>query len=163
MRHTLIPLAAACGLALASAATTSHAAGATRQYSIGASASCRPALPSYDGAIRTRPLAMANEGGSSAFITCSNWSTPYAENNYNTVVTLTNRSAIAVNVTCTLVAGEGNYGLTYTPQTLTLQPNGSNNLIWGTLATANLPGTLRFSCSLPPGVELGQLLWGFVV
>lgn len=163
MRHTRL-LHIACGLVLASVVTDGDAAGATRQYSIGASAACRPALPAFDGAIRTRPLAMANEGSSSAFITCSNWSTPFAETNYNTVVTLANRSAGPVDVTCTLVAG-GDTGPapTYTPKTITIPANASGNIVWGTLANAALPGTLRFSCGLPPRVELGQLLWGSVV
>ncbi len=153
----------AAGLALTAALLPASAAN-TQQFTAGAAMACRPALPAFDGAIRTRPLAMANEGSTAAFVTCTNWSTPFAHDNYNTLVELANRNAWGVNVNCTLVAGGDTYSLTYTPVTVSVPPNGRSNAIWGNpSAGALLPGTLRYSCALPPGVDLLSVQWGFVV
>ena len=165
MRHIPIHLvlAASC-IACAVAAPVANAAPAMQQYTAGAPAACRPALPAYDGAIRTRPTAMANEGTTTAFVSCSNWSMPFFQANYDTVVVLKNNSSVAVNVTCTLVAG-GDTGPapTYSTKTVSLAAQATNGVGWGTLASPDLPGTLRYSCGLPPGVELQRVLWGFVV
>lgn len=49
----------------------SRAADVTREDVRAAADICRPALPTFDGMIRTRPLALVNESSSVAWVTCA--------------------------------------------------------------------------------------------
>lgn len=69
MKFTAIAsLALVAGIALP---LDSHAADVTRDHVRAAADVCRPALPAYDGMLRTRPLAIVNESSSVAWVTCA--------------------------------------------------------------------------------------------
>jgi hypothetical protein len=69
---------------------------------------CQAALPSYEGQIRKRPLAIQNEGTAAAFITCSPSSLQYVPmQDFGHGVFLANNSAASVTVNCTAVMGSG--------------------------------------------------------
>lgn len=124
-------------------------------------ASCAPALPTYEGVIRKRPLAIQNEGASSAFVSCSlTTSFVYATAGSSEAVYLgfTNSSSGSSSVTCTLVdIGFGASAPTYRTKTFSVQANGSREVQWN---AANDNGGVPFrtspniSCNLTPGIGI---------
>lgn len=127
---------------------------------------CNGALPGFEGALRKRPLAIANEGGASAFVTCSFTSGYNMTGIYDAVVFATNRGTSAVNVTCTFVNGVVPEVVQYAPAypLPTYYPT-TVNLVPGQFApiaiTAEAYGLEAFpaphmnvNCSIPPGVEM---------
>lgn len=64
---------------------------------------CQTALPVFDGNVRKRPLAVQNEGGSNAFVTCAYHSEDGPV--LAAQVWFHNSSGVAGDVTCTGVAG----------------------------------------------------------
>lgn len=123
---------------------------------------CQGSLPSFEGALRKRPLGINNEGSSSAFIGCS-LRVDFSE--YPSAVTglFTNRGAAAAVVSCTLVDGIAlpfpNAPPTYQPKTVTVQPGGFKLLAWN-YVTDNASQNYRVPnlvCSLPPGLEINVL------
>jgi hypothetical protein len=81
------------------------AATVTRDCLRHGTASCRSALPVFDGNIRKRPAALGNEGTATAFITCDSDSINNGGTGHSAVsVFFTNRAgAPDVVVNCTLV------------------------------------------------------------
>lgn len=66
---------------------------------------CQGSLPSFEGALRKRPLGINNEGTTTSFVSCS-LRAPLGEIDVETItVLLTNRSGNAVDVSCTLIDG----------------------------------------------------------
>ena len=69
---------------------------------------CQAALPVFDGNIRKRPRAIANEGTAIAFITCDFEASPTALRKVlSVIVRFHNASAAAQSVSCTLVDAFG--------------------------------------------------------
>lgn len=121
---------------------------------------CQAALPSFEGLIRKRPLAIQNEGTSTAFVNCS----PYSMQNhpinatagYETV--LTNRSGANLTIDCTGVIG----GDLWTSTTFIVKSVAVANNDFGVLKF--LPdevGTtfspFNFQCALPPGTGISTI------
>lgn len=163
-RHVLLPT-----FALALCACLHFDARAERIFvNSGAADHCRPALPAFDGLIRTRPLAMQNEGDAGAFVTCSiPAQVGGSGNRANVIAFFVFRDAAAagpdsVDVTCTAVGSTGVDGpvATETVAVSTALSRGEQRAIGWTASRfshGRLPPALSFSCLLPPGIGLGNL------
>lgn len=129
---------------------------------------CQGALPSFEGAIRKRPLGINNEGSTPAFVSCTvNSEASYlAQVIQDFAILLTNRGPVT-ELTCTLVDGiapatsgplAGAFPPVYYPKTIAI-PDGTAG---GTSASIawdldDRPEGFIFpalSCLLPPGVEI---------
>lgn len=124
-------------------------------------ASCAPALPTYEGVIRKRPLAIQNEGTTGAFVSCSLTTTlvyASAGSSETAYLGLTNSSAASASVTCTLVdVGFSGSTPAYKTRSVTVPANGFREIQW---SAANDNGGVPFrtspniSCSLAPGIGI---------
>lgn len=163
MIRIVLVAAAAAGLGAVSIAAS---AGSYYSNAVGI---CQGALPSFEGRLRKRPLAIANEGTSNAFLSCT---LPLDQTvvQANTVVgvALVNRSDALVAVACTFVDGtvaelEGGVVPTLYPKNIALAAGEGASLRW--LASEyDLPAFSRIasvSCSLPPGVEIAAMATAF--
>ena len=164
---------AACML-LVAAGTFTAAAGAgvpvvpERWTMQNAVADCQGALPAFEGAIRKRPTGMANEGTGNAFLTCSmqgEFVTLPAANTWFGV-SISNRAAEPVTVSCTAVLGIT--GLqTFLTKTVTVPPgNGRRDVSWAaSVDNGNVPygGPVNFSCALVPGSEASYTFRRFYI
>lgn len=125
---------------------------------------CQGALPSFDGSLRKRPLAINNEGTEPAYISCSIRAPLGQIDGGGTDVTqiivlLTNRASTAQSVSCTLVDGVAapfpSFPAIYLPKTVDLQPDAFGVINWFDFETEagryRLP---NLSCALPPGTEI---------
>lgn len=157
MRRECMAGTAAAAMAALSLAAPVPAA----EVQTGAAAACRSALPAFDGAIRTRPLAVQNEGAAPAFVSCSNSNGASSTAYHVTVagVYVKNQNAAATAVACTLVTerlGEPNVYLT---KTQTFAPGASGFIIWSTADNggSHLSAFVNFSCSLAPGIGVSRI------
>lgn len=142
---------------------TAAAVGASVTFAVD---NCNGALPGYEGALRKRALAIANEGTASAFVSCS-VATNEADSTGNVgfAVYATNRGAEPQVLSCTFIDGvtaelavlrPSLVAAVYRPKILAISPGQANVLLW----TPDEFGLKRFtaygsvSCSLPPGMEL---------
>lgn len=160
MNRYAITLGAATALVGSLIAGTANAVTVQRSTYTQASGACQGALPSYEGNFRKRPLAVANEGASSAYITCG------VRNDENTAMIstvelyVTNRNAADVDVGCTMVDGSIDATLdfaNYYPQTVTTLAGRDGAFSWSSASTA--PGFLfpSISCNVPAKVEANQV------
>jgi hypothetical protein len=161
LRFPILSTAAALALC-AVAATDAHAAPGA--ISSGPANYCRPALPAFEGQIRTRPLAMQNEGNSTAFVTCSMGSLREFGTEADTVeyeVTVSNNSNQQREIICTAVSGR--VGAPGSIQTSTkgfsLAPGGSGVLEWNNdnFSGPTIPLVVSYSCQLPPGGAINDM------
>jgi hypothetical protein len=118
---------------------------------------CQGALPSFDTQIRKRPLAVANEGTATAFVSCSMGTERQPALVTEADLVLFNRTTASVDVTCTLVHGyQSSASPTYISKTVTIAPNNRAFAIW---LPADNGGSnyswLNWSCALPPGTDIG--------
>ena len=143
------------GMGDATAATSSG------RYYQNAAGICQASLPSFEGAIRKRPTAVANEGSSSAFVSCSAMTSAESSTGINEIfVVLYNRTGSAVPVTCTFVHSFQSGG-TLVPKTVSIPANNRAFLSWN-LADVGNPSSLRFAnfnCALEPGTDLGYVYY----
>lgn len=118
---------------------------------------CQPALPVFDGNIRKRPLAVANEGTASAFVTCAftSDSTALGVIEYRTGVQ--NQSGSPITITCMAVAGTGETAQYY-PKSVSLTAGARATLSWLAADNGNTlyPHPVGLSCLLPPGGALNE-------
>lgn len=120
---------------------------------------CQAALPSYEGQIRKRPLAIQNEGTAPAFVTCSPASLQFvAMASLGHGIYLANASASEVTVNCTAVMGASTWSSEYAPKSVTLSA-GSGQMLYWTAADFPTNGpsnrtTFNTSCQLAPGVGI---------
>lgn len=145
-------------IATALASLSAHAATIPREEVRMSADVCQPALPAFDASFRKRPLAMQNEGTSTAYITCAFGGgfngIPSAK---TLTVGFTNITTTAKTVDCTLVdAHAGVQNPTYLPKSINVPPAGApvTLLIWSYTADN---GGVRFtypaaSCAVPPGI-----------
>jgi hypothetical protein len=121
---------------------------------------CQAALPAFEGNLRKRPTAIANEGTSNAFVSCSlpgESAVPIT----SVLLRIYNRGAAEANVTCSLVSSSQPGGMVI-PKTVTV-PAASNVYVeW--LPTDIGPeevhmGALNFSCNLVPGTDINSVLF----
>lgn len=117
---------------------------------------CQAALPVYEGLIRKRPLAMTNEGTTTAFVTCSftritgDWVEDARQ------VTLHIRlGPDGATFTCTGVRSWETLS-----RSISGSPNGVGSLSWGGVHFAPSPnpetiwGNFNVSCAVPPGASI---------
>jgi hypothetical protein len=155
MKHVplLVALVAACALP-----TSAHAgvAPVTAAVSHG-TANCQTALPVFDTHVRKRPMAIANEGDTTVFMTCDSENVGGGGGVAGVSIGLVNRAgAPDVTVSCTLVDGMV-YGAAYITKSLTIAASGTNLLMWE--GAEDTPFGIfvapAVSCALPPGVDIG--------
>lgn len=130
-----------------------EAATVFRNYSQNGGSACTGALPTYEGALRKRPKAIANEGTTTAFITCSalhdgGGPTPVAVNAW-----FTNRGTAAATVNCSMVDGNDLSGSTTFPLSKVFAPGLFDGILW-LPPVGGFRRSVSLSCALPPGVEL---------
>lgn len=119
---------------------------------------CQAALPTYEGLIRKRPLAVINEGTSAAYVTCALTSEEVSLNVQSFSTRVSNRSDVPVTVTCTAVVGDELASADYIPKSITLAPEANGTLAWGTADNGGLlfAKSIAMSCQLPPGAGLNR-------
>lgn len=145
---------------------TPRATAVSRIYVTNATGVCQGALPVFETAVRKRPTALANEGTSTAFVSCS-----FAGDNSGNSVTdyvfayVTNRGNVERTINCLLVEGVNIPGLgapVSSPSSLVLTPGTSEGFLW---FARNVGGTFtnihNLSCALPPGVEISTVGYPF--
>ena len=70
MNRSILTLSLAVALTAATLSPNAQAVTVNRDYLSHGTANCQSALPVFDGNIRKRPAAVANEGTATAFVTC---------------------------------------------------------------------------------------------
>jgi hypothetical protein len=158
-------VAAVGALLVSGLALPQDAAAGSRASTANAVARCQGALPSYEGAIRKRPLAVQNEGGISAFVTCA-FLTDQANvsvEDFGVYASTTNGQAATLN--CTAIVGYQTGGPLYAAKSVALSETGQqSSIFWseedfGGPISPNLPVSL--SCSLAPGVGLNDMYFNY--
>ena len=149
--------ALAVGLGLSGQAS---AVTVNRNYFSHGTANCQSALPVFDGNIRKRPLAVANEGTTTAFITCDSESINSSASGFSKVgVYFINRAGTAgLTVNCTLVNGVITAFGSFPKTTAAIAVGAQDNILWTTAdnAGANFEAP-AVSCALPAGVDIGAM------
>jgi len=138
-----------------------------------AAGSCQGALPNFEGLLRKRPMAVANEGTSTAFVSCSVhmpsiFNVGGATNPGMDQVWLgfRNRSAAAVTVNCSLVTsnGAGVASLTIA-KSVSVPAGGFTEAFWS--GAADNGGTNfrlpAFSCALPPSTDITHVVYNYTM
>jgi len=158
-----------CTITLLGAAVCGHASAVEivkNEFSHGP-ANCQPALPVFDGNIRKRPKAVANEGTSNAFVTCDFETTRNVANKVLQVgMILVNRNAGSVTISCTLV--DGIQDISFSPsivKSVTIAGGASVRGDIGWSAADNGGANYTFpavSCNLLPGTEIGGVLRAYL-
>ncbi|MEP6634228.1 MAG: hypothetical protein ABJA62_08450 [Luteimonas sp.] len=164
-----IPLPSACSAALLAAtfglAFAGDAQALTRQrrFFQNATGTCQSALPVFDGQIRKRPLALQNEGTTSAFVSCSLMGPNSSAVDIILIqVFADNSTATPVALTCTLITGLSKFGTPQSlPKTITMPANsGVNGFVWTRADNGGAPFnnfTINVSCNLPVGTGLSGM------
>ena len=169
MRHSFNAACLAATFATAAVCGPAHAGSfVTKRFEQNGAGACQGALPAFAGTLRARPLALQNEGGSTAFVTCSlraeTLFTGGVSPSYTRIrVFLSNVNETAQPVSCTLVDGTILSTAVYVVKSTTVSPG------FGELAfeLSDYPTTTsrmqnpNLSCSLAPGVGVG-LIWSYV-
>lgn len=160
-KASLAALAAASVFAVSGA---SHAELIERTSFVNATGACNGALPSFEGALRKRPTAIANEGTASSFVSCS---LAGDETNYGTagvVAVVINRGTAAVNVSCTYVDGVAQeiseQPPVYSPKTVSAPVGVATPMVW-LAEDAPFSSYVNLNCSLPPKVEIAAVGYGY--
>lgn len=131
---------------------------------------CQSSLPTFEGLIRKRPLAVQNEGSASAFITCSYPSGEGREPSSSATTRVwqyfLNNSDTNITVSCTGVSGDtGAEQPQYIVKSLEIPANtpvGNSQISWFAADFAGAPavfpsqGQFSISCSIPPGGGVRQ-------
>lgn len=156
MRHTTaLALATLIAVPLVSA---DAAAETIRRFVVqNATGFCQAALPVFDGQIRKRPTAVANEGTSNAFVSCSMQGNPVDDNHLidDIAIVLYNRGAGDISVTCNLIDGF-QAGATLHPKTLVVPAGAREFFVWTPSEIGRTEIDFpNFNCNLPVGVEIG--------
>jgi hypothetical protein len=144
--------------------TTASAATVVRQHVSHGTANCQSALPVFDGNIRKRPMAFANEGATNAFVTCGTESISNTGSGFSFVgVVFVNRAGAAdVEVSCTLVDGVL-MASGYFTKSANVGAGGVNFIQWSGVdenAGENFSAP-ALSCNLPSGVDIGMVMFEY--
>jgi len=151
-----------CVVVVATAFTAGDAVAVDRslRFQSNAAGVCQAALPAFEGLIRKRPMAVQNEGASTAFVTCSPVTLQGLPTGGSHLVWLVNNTAVAVTITCTgVVGGQNGVAVLSLPKTTVVPPNSNGVLIWG---AADLPAddnalSFNTSCALAPGTGIATV------
>lgn len=120
---------------------------------------CQGALPSFEGSLRKRPLAVQNEGTSNAFITCAfavelSQAVPGSE---SLSTWYHNANATDVDLTCTAVSGYQTGTNEFVSETITITAGNQGQIFWEDADFASgIEGLIAISCNLPPGVGVND-------
>lgn len=119
---------------------------------------CQAALPTYEGNIRKRPLAITNEGTGPAFVTCALTTEEVSLNVQSFATRISNLSAAPATITCTAVVGDELEGADYIAKSATLAPESTGTLTWNTADNGGLlfAKSVAISCNLPPWTGLNR-------
>jgi len=113
---------------------------------------CQGSLPSFEGALRKRPLAIANQGTTTAFISCSVRAAQVSDSKPGHLyVYLSNHSETKKDMSCTMIQGNVDTASAYFPKNLSAVPNTGGEIGWALDAAYDL---VNLNCALPPGVEI---------
>lgn len=153
------------GLALSilalSCAHLAHGATRWTQDAVGATGACQAALPAYEGQIRKRPLAIANEGTQAAFVSCSLPGNSNALDTNYFGVALRNTRQYGIIMQCTLIEGvDSPVGANpeYHSKQIALAPGVHTLLTWDKTETGgNMQAQVNLSCLVAPGIQIGML------
>ena len=119
---------------------------------------CQGALPQFAGTLRARPMALANEGTTTAFATCVLPGFRYARGNPNNLggqivgphVYLLNSSGASATVSCTFVRADG-WTPHFVTRTAEMQPGWSGLVrVAETDFEVTQLNRIAISCALPP-------------
>ena len=166
MSNTHRTAIAAAWLAAIAAAGAGHAATLNRDdYESGARA-CQGATAGFAAVLRARPLAVANVGDGTAFITCA-WSGREGIGSTRRLeevkVTLVNRAEVAREVSCTFVHGIAVAPadqIGYVTRSVEIAPGQSAALTFTQADVTQWKQQLshpQISCAAPPLVEVASL------
>lgn len=119
---------------------------------------CQAALPAYEGQTRKRPLAVVNESGSTAFVTCAFTTEEVSINVQSFRTRVSNLSGVPATVTCTAVVGDELEDADYIAKSIELAPGSDGELSWGTADNGGLlfAKSIAVSCALPPFTGLNR-------
>lgn len=125
-----------------------------------ATGACNGALPAYEGALRKRPLAVSNEGTTSAFVSCSTPGDELGLPNDAVGLYFTNNGSTAATVNCTFVDGVKFYGVAYRPKSVELAAGQYAPIIWlpSEYTLTTFSRWANFNCTLPAGVEINEVI-----
>ena len=157
MRFPAVSIVATLALCAASGASAAPAV-----ISSGPANYCKPALPAFEGLVRTRPLAVQNEGTGVAFITCSMGSVRELGTDVDTVeyeITVSNNSSQQREIICTAVAALAGGSVDTETRGVSLAPGASALLEWGNedFNGVAIPLVVSYSCQLPPGGAINDM------
>lgn len=141
---------------LMAVSATAQAATVRSQF-YASTAVCEAPLPIYDATLRKRPLGIANEGTSVIFISCS-MPGDYVGNVESATVQI-NFTGLESGgtVSCTLVGGS-RFGMVYRTGSVAVAMGANNQLAWDDVDKGTTWGSYNFSCNVPPGVEMNNLM-----
>jgi len=122
---------------------------------------CNGSLPSYEGALRKRPTAIANEGTASAFVGCSMAGDESNGGHTMFLAYFVNRGAQTATINCTFVdGGAADFGIgstDYHPQSVEVDAGQPSFMQW-LPEDGEVYGPLsNLNCMLPPGAEINIL------
>ncbi len=142
----MVALAAAVAAPMASAT----------EYQTMAAGACKSALPSFEGNIRSRPLAVQNEGGSVVFVSCAQQGNLDVKPTQLAINLVNNSKEVAV-VNCTLVSGS--LAPTYYVVSVTAIPGfDAQGVVRPTAPlTSFASSNASWSCALPPGTGISRI------
>jgi hypothetical protein len=157
MNRSVITLGIATAfLGTLAAASPANAVTVTRSIYTQASGACQGALPNYENNFRKRPLAVANEGTTNAFVTCGVRTTEDTSVANAVELFVTNRNAAAVDVNCTLVDGifDNTIGFAnYYPQTVSSAAGVDSGFSWSGFSSP----WQQISCNVPAKIEVNMV------
>lgn len=135
------------------------AADETHNLSASPADRCQGALPNFEGAIRKRPLAVQNEGGTNAFITCA-FATEGGQaidGSRSLSTWYFNANEAATDVTCTAVTGYQTGSNEFVSETVTIDPGEQGQIFWSDADFVDGLGDLvAISCNLAPGIGIND-------
>lgn len=150
MKTSILGLALVAGLAWLPASDANAA-----YYLQNATGTCNGALPAFEQSLRFRPLAVANEGTTNAFVTCTQLNR--FANDVNIVLAyVQNPTTDPKTISCTLVTGRDSYAKSSYPKSITLAAGEFNAIVWTASDNNGAPflDLSNLSCNLPDGAEL---------
>lgn len=145
-----------------------HAGAVTVLSDSGPANYCRPALPVFDAQVRTRPLAIRNEGSSPVFISCAmpTESLPGGINRTgNFFIDVRHDSPVntgsdSIEIACTAISGDTGFtALQAVTRSHTLSPGESATLSWqpSNFPEGEMLRAMSFSCVLPSKGAIGNM------
>ncbi|MEP6633953.1 MAG: hypothetical protein ABJA62_07055 [Luteimonas sp.] len=151
-------------LALGSAVTPQQAGAVVTSRVGGGNAAnfCQSSLPVFDVQIRKRPLAVQNEGTTSAFVTCAFNS--FSQTQY-VAVFFNSTTGSPTTLTCTGISGTNDGAAKYVLKDIPLAGNGTQNKVLWSAADfgGEFTGGGEFGilCNLPPKMGINNVAIGY--